>query len=142
MLAIDLDRGVWMRSHPSIGMDIYMYVDDPGVYYDAHGNGVPKELAEAAGFDVETLQKEHLRKTAMDNAMAEIDAKYGSHEKKVVKESGGYQVWDLGLGRYNVTDAKGNLLNKVPITKEQYEVLLKHLAPTPEKPILSAKKTA
>lgn len=132
VFSIDLDRGVWMRTHPGVGMDVYMYVDDPGVYYDAHGNQVSKAIAEAAGFDVEKLEVEHKRKTAVDNAMKEIDAKFGTTQPKVHAEQGGFTAWDMGMGRFNVKDAQGNVLNKDPISKEQAEVLLKHLAPKPK----------
>lgn len=126
---IDLDRGVHMRSHPSLGMDIYMYVDDPGVYYTAHGQKVTRELAEQAGYPVDTQDKEHQIKVALEKAQAEVLASFGEAKSKVVAERQGFKIMDIGLGRFNVLGPEGDLLNKMPIPREQADMLLKHLAP-------------
>ena len=126
---IDLDRGVISRTHPSLGMDIYMYVDDPGVYLTAHGSEVEKTLAEAAGFEVDTYDKQHKIKLAMAEAQSEVLAKFSEATSKVLAERNGFKVLDIGMGRCNVLSPDGDLLNKTPISKEQADVLLKHLAP-------------
>lgn len=127
--AVDLDRGVWSRTHPSLNMDIYMYVDDPGVYFNAHGHPVSKELAEAAGFDTEELDKKHKIKVALEKAHKDVLSQFGEAETKVYAERNGFKVMDIGLGRFNVLGPEGELLNKSPIPKEQAELLLNHLAP-------------
>lgn len=130
VFVIDLDRGVHMNSHPTLNMDVYMYVDDPGVYLTAHGDLVPKEIAEAAGFPVEKHEKAHNIKTAMAAAMAEVMTKFGGEDgPKLHMERGGFKVMNIGMGRYNVHGPDGDLLTKAPVPKEQAELLLAHLAP-------------
>ena len=131
--AIDLDRGVIYRSHPSLNMNIYMYVDDPGVYYTAHGTPVDSALAEQAGFEVDKLDKKHKIKMALAEAQADVMARFGEAKPEVLMERDGFKVMDMGMGRCNVLGPDGDLLNKMPISKEQAEVLLKHLAPKAEK---------
>lgn len=133
--AIDLDRGVHSRTHPTLNMEIYMYVDDPGVYLTAHGDPVKPDLAEAAGFPVAEQVREHEIKTALENAQKQVLEKFGEAQGKikVVKERGGFRILDIGLGRHNVLTTGGDVLNKEPLTLELAQVLLDNLAPVPEK---------
>jgi hypothetical protein len=140
VFSIDLDRGVWMRTHPTLNMDVYMYCDDPGVYYDAHGNTVPEELAAAAGFDTEKLGRDHKIKVALKEAQDAVLAGFGEAKTKVSAERGGFKIMDIGLGRFNVHDPEGNLLHKTPISKEQATILLDHLSPKAEPPKPAVKK--
>lgn len=126
---IDLDRGVISRSHPSLGMDVYMYVDDPGVYLTAHGTEVALALAEQAGFEVDKYAKQHKIKVAMANAQADVLAQFNEATTEVLVERNGFKVVDIGLGRCNVLSPDGDLLNKTPVSREQAEILLKHLTP-------------
>ncbi len=49
---IDYNRGCVKMSHPSSGMDVYMYKDDPGVYLDAFANVVSEAVAQACGYSI------------------------------------------------------------------------------------------
>ena len=145
VFSIDLDRGVHMRAHPSLGMDIYMYVGrprdpskpesdwvgaDPGIYFDAHGNEVSNVLAEQAGFDVESHTKQHKIKVALEEAGKEVLVRFGETKNEVVKERAGFKIKDIGVGRHNVEDPDGNVLNgRQPLTLDQANILLSHLAP-------------
>lgn len=130
MINIDLDRGVHMRSHPTLGMDIYMYVDTPGVYFSAHGEEVDSKLAEQAGFPVDNQLKLRARNDAMKVALAEIDAKFGQNRQEVAYTRDGYRVMDLGDGAFNVVASDGELLNtKGPISRAQADTIMKHVAP-------------
>jgi len=133
VFSINLDRGVHMRSHPSMGMDVYMYVDDPGVYFDAHGNKLTSEIAEQAGFPVDDLDQKHRIKEALDAAQKQVMEQFGVAPKGPVAERDGFKVLDLGLGRYNVLGPDGSVLTKQPISKEHAMLLLDNLAPNPEK---------
>jgi hypothetical protein len=126
-----LDRGVIMRTHPSMNMDIYMYVDDPGVYFSAHGDVVADDLARTSGFDVDKQSREQSIKQAMKKAQEEVLAKFGENKSKVVAQRDGFKVVDLGLGRHNVMGPGGDLLTKSPVPLEQATILLDHLAPKP-----------
>jgi hypothetical protein len=75
-LAIDLDRGVEYRAAGQHGASVYMYVDTPGEYFDAHGNPVNDELAAATGFDVKKHRLLHAKAVKMAEAKAAIDEQY------------------------------------------------------------------
>lgn len=128
---VDPDRGYHMRSHPTIGMDIFMYVDDPGVYLTAHCDRVDDKLAEAAGFPIEKHKKEHDIKAALASAQAEVLKKFGENKPQFVMERGDFKVVDIGLGRHNVLSGN-EVLNKNPISKEEAKILLDHLSPPPK----------
>ncbi len=133
---IDLDRGVLSRSDPQTGMDVYMYVDEPGVYRSAHGTEVNVELAHRAGFEVD----EHLKKrkvqlalaSARDRVLAEME-QANTGEKVVMAERDGFKIIDIGYDRYNVLSPDGDKLNKEPLGKREAVILLEQLAPEPEK---------
>lgn len=128
---IDLDRGVHMRSHPASGMDIYMYVDDPGVYLSAHGNQVDDKLAEASGFPVEEFAKKRRIKLALaaahDKVLQELQESEGTHN--VVAEKEGFQMVDIGMDRFQVLSPDGEALNTHPLPKHDAEILLEQLVP-------------
>ena len=129
---IDYDRGAMFMIHQTTGMNIYMYMDDPGKYVNAFGNPVPERLAQEAGFDIEKygnarVKKE--RKAQFDNLLEkELE---GPQDEKVepILERGGFKVYDKGLGRFNVVDPEGNQLNTTPLSKEVAELLVDQLAP-------------
>lgn len=129
VFSINLDRGVHMASHPSLGMDIYMYVDDPGLYYDAHGHQVPKEWAEQAGFPVDEQTKAQEIKVALKAAEKEVLEKMGAVKQEYVAERGGFKVKDLGMGKYHVVGPDGSVLTKAPVSKEHALMALDKLAP-------------
>lgn len=128
---VDADRGYHMRSHPTLGMDVFMYVDDPGVYMTAHCDPVPDDLAEAAGFPVEENRKKHQIKSALAAAQREVLDRYNENKHEFVVERGDFKIQDIGLGRFNVFSGK-QLLNKNPISIEEATILLDHLSPQPK----------
>jgi hypothetical protein len=131
IFAIDLDRGAMTCSHPSLGIAIYMYLDDPGVYLTEHGNVLEngEALAEQAGFDVAKFSKQRKIKIAMDAANDKIMHEFNESTTKVLVERNGFQIVDIGLDRCNVLAPDGGVLNKAPIPRAQADILLAHLAP-------------
>jgi hypothetical protein len=105
------NAGCLHRHHPS-GMMIYMYNDDPGVYYNERGGRVSDTIAAEANFDVETYGKAHRRKLAYAKASGAVDAEFeGQTNLKVLKEQGEYRLVELGKGVAQVqfveADGKG-----------------------------------
>lgn len=127
---IDYDRGVTMRSHPT-GVTVYMYIDEPGTFRNAFGVEVSDDLAREAGFDVEKLGKQKLRRERVAKAMEAIDADLAEAgaEKRTVASRAGFHLVDIGLGRFNVEDPEGNILNPTPLTEAQGRPLLDKIAP-------------
>jgi len=111
-----------------------MYVNDPGVYYNAHGVEVRAELAEAAGFPVTEQLREHKIKVALHAAQQEVLEKFGAVKKEIVAERAGFKIKTAGVGTYVVLAPDGAVLTQPPIPLEQAEILLKNLAPEAEQP--------
>lgn len=112
---IDYDRpgGVLIKSISSTGMEVFMYRNEPGVYYTAHGTEVNKALAEMAGFDVarHTALREHKKRVALasETIAKELDVLNGVGARVVKEELGGFRLVDIGKGRFLVEDDHGPL---------------------------------
>jgi hypothetical protein len=129
--AINLDRGAMTCTHPSLGIAIYMYLDDPGVYLTEHGNVLEngEVLAQQAGFETEKFAKQRKIKQAMQHANEKIMKEFNESTTKVLVERGGFKIMDIGLDRCNVLSPDGDVLNKTPMPLAQANILLDHLAP-------------
>lgn len=124
-LAQMYDRGVMKRSHP-LGLDVYMYIDLPGEYMTAHGSPITEEFALAAGFPIDILRKEKIKRERMAQAKLAIEQELEVQvqTREVVTEEKGFKVIGIGLGRHMVEDPDGNILNKEPLALEQAKLLL------------------
>lgn len=135
MTNVDYDRGIMKRSHP-VGLDVYMYLDTPGVYLTAHETPLSEEFAKQAGFDVEALRREKTKRERMAQAKLaieqELEVQAQVHE--VVEEVKGFKIVAIGLGRHVVEDPDGNTLTKEPLALEQAKLLLKALTEEAGKP--------
>jgi hypothetical protein len=121
---VDYDRGVIINVHPGTGMDVFMYVDAPGKYITAHSNEVSETIAREAGYDVEKLSKERTRLERKLAAAKLIDAELADDkdiEQVVVRERDGWKLVSFGVGRHNVVDPDGNVLNRSPLSLEMGE---------------------
>lgn len=115
---VDYDRGVIINNHPGSGMDVYMYVDEPGHFMNAHLHRVPDEIAREAGFNTDLLAKERLRLERKAQAGKIIDQELedeASTEEVVVDTRNDFKLVTIGLGRYNVKDPEDNILNAHPL---------------------------
>lgn len=129
---IDYDRGVIINAHKASGMDVFMYVDDPGNYLNAHGGKVSSELAAEAGYDIQKLEKERVRRERKLTASQLIDAELADDKdvsQEVVEERDGYKLVSTGLGRHYVLDPDGNKLTPVHMSLEVATKLLDGMAP-------------
>lgn len=129
---IDYDRGVLKRIEPVSKLEVYMYVDTPGVYLNAHGTPVAEALGKSAGFPVEFYAKQRVRKERMAQAMDAISTELDLVENvtTVVREKGGFKIVDIGLGRHQVHDPDGDNLTKEPLTAQQADLVLDQLVPS------------
>lgn len=146
--AIDIDRGVSIRQivkfdeknprkfEPDIaygGMVVYMYKDEPGIYYDAHGKKLPEHMAKLAGFEVGKLAKARMKKEAvakftqqMTDALA---AEFG--DEVVLKEAGDWKIVQMPMNRAKIVDKESGLaVTAVPMPVEDAYKLLDNLVGT------------
>lgn len=117
----DLNRGVTKRLHPN-GIQVLMYKDDPGTYFDNNGHEVKEEIAEQAGFDVMKLliAKEKMEK--LKAARIAIEKEYAAIEGDIMSETDGFKVVcvDEETNKYDVSSKDGSKrMNEEPLTLEQ-----------------------
>lgn len=143
---IDYDRGVIIKIHQTSGMDVFMYVDTPGVFLNAFGTEIDPSIAKEAGYDVDRLLREKVKRERMAQAAKLIEQELALEEKEgvreVVAERQGFKVIDLGLGRHYVEDPEGNQLTAQPLPLEQAKLLLSKLTPDKEPKVETPKAKA
>lgn len=134
--AIDVDRGVTMRQvvafdsvNPSKfmpdpkfgGLTVYMYKDEPGIYYDVHGNKLPDGMAKIAGFPVDKLAKQRMKREAMTRFEQQLRAQLELETAEadvILAEDGNWQVIELPMERAKVVDkTTGEPVTAVPMPK-------------------------
>jgi hypothetical protein len=128
---IDYDRGVMKSVQPSTGVEVYMYLDEPGVYRNAFGDVITEKLAQEAGFDVEKFRKARIRRERMADAKRAIEEEldHSDVQTKVVKQRNGYALVSMGFGRYNIEDPDGQPLTDKPLTKQEAEAVFDKVVP-------------
>lgn len=131
MSKMDADRGYAMRVIDGSGVQVYMYMDEPGIFRNAFGQEVDDSLARLAGFDVDRLLKERAKRERMKAAFEQIEAEMAEGEAKqeVALERSGYTLIDLGLGRFQIKDPEGGLLTAQPVPEEVARKLFDQLVP-------------
>lgn len=131
---IDVNRGVSIRRHKESGMYVYMYKDEPGIYYNAFEVEISDNLARQAGFNVDEYAKKKLMREAMAKAQVEIarELEFALETKKVVEERNGYKIVDIGSERYFVESPEGQNLNPVPVPRAVAVSILDSMFPKPE----------
>src|SRR6266699_464625 len=109
---IDYDRGVHIRTHHSTGVDVYMYVDNPGVYLSAHGTPVSEALAREAGYpvDEQVKQRELNKRLRAAHAAVYAEMNAGEAAQEIVEERDGFTIVSIGLGRHIIKSPDGDQL--------------------------------
>ena len=133
-MPINLNRGVSKRVHQATGIQVVMYKDSPGVYYDTVGNPVSAELASQAGFQVseEILQKQ--KNDKMAKAMKEIESEYeGNSDGDIIYQEGDLKVQCVGKDLYDVIRIELNeAVNDKPLDEKTALTLVETLLKTVE----------
>jgi hypothetical protein len=125
--------GIQMRQGPG-GMCIYMYNDEPGVFYNERGGKISDRLAEQAGFDVNSLSREKRKQAAMRAAGLAVEEEFASQggHSKVVKERGEYRMVEVAEGLFSIQfiepDGKGTTLTKVALARKAADKLFDDMA--------------
>lgn len=128
------DRGVCVRLHPA-GLEVLMYIDTPGVYFDARGKNVSGVLAKEAGYDTEKFGRDKVYRDRMAAVDAELRAELeqaSEGDKSVVLERDGLRLISIGGGRHYLEDTDGRRLNSVFVTEEKGRELMGKYAPLSE----------
>ena len=143
---IDVDRGVTIRQivkfdkvnthkfEPDMkygGLTVYMYKDDPGVYYDVHGNKLPDGVAKLAGYPIDILAKQRRKKEALKAFDEEMKRQLDlepDEESVVLASDGDWAVMSLPGGRARVVDREtGKSITPLTLPEKDALLLLKEL---------------
>ena len=125
---IDLNRGCIKRKDKDSGIEVYMYKDDPGVYYTPTGEKVSTAMAKKAGYDTGQLAVDKARLDKLSEAQDRINAEFGVTDVGNAFEAGGFAARHIGLDRYHVFDATNTQLTREPCTKDQAIDLVRELS--------------
>lgn len=131
MANIDRNRGCTIKMHAS-GFRVVMYKDAPGHYYDERGEAVAERMAEQAGFDVEGLRRERIKKERLAAYQAQVEAEFATEEEDTERllsqDAAGLRVKHIGGGKYAILDSEGSRLTQKPLTKDEAQTLLEDIA--------------
>lgn len=124
-MALDLDRGVIMRPHPS-GIKIAMYRDAPGEYLSERGDKIDPELAKQAGFDTDRDNRDRVKKQRLAAYKEQLEQDLATEEENLARalSSDKYDVRHVGGGQYAVFDADGEKVTKVALSKKEVELII------------------
>lgn len=136
VLKVDYNRPLIKMADKATGIEIYMYLDLPGVYYNSFELPVSDALAASAGFDIVKFGKMKKRREQLALAMEAIDVELDMEDyneaHEVILERGGFSVVHIGLGRHIIKDPEGGKLVDRPLTLEEAKAALEKLVPSPE----------
>ncbi len=139
VLKIDYNRGVLKKVIATTGMEIFMYIDTPGVYYTSYETEVTDELAAKAGYDIGKLGKLRKRRELAALALQAIDADLDMEEdagtREVIEQRGGFALVHIGLGRHILEDPEGGKLVDRHMTLEEGQKALEELVPSKPQPL-------
>jgi hypothetical protein len=144
-MALDINRGCYIRFHPSGNMKVAMYMDNPGVYMDESGNPLDERFARDSGFDVDKDRREKLKLDRLAAYKAKLEADMASEEDTIagmLTNKGDYDVRHIGGGQYAVFDKDGKKLTKVAMTKADVELLVGAVPTDPNDPATPTAATA
>lgn len=147
MNKIDVNRGVTMRKAVRFdkknpkkfetaygGLEVYMYKDSPGIFYDAHGNEVNEKLAGIAGFPINKLANERKRKERLAAFKDQVDkelALISEDDPIVLAERDGWKIVQAPGGRARIMTTDGDYITPLPVTQEEAFQLLDLTFPAP-----------
>ncbi len=127
---IDYNRGLIKGKDQSTGVNVYMYLDDPGVYLSSQGTMVSQAVAERAGFDIARHRNERIRRLRIGKAKEMIEAQLDHEESKssTIKVQNGWAIKHIGFGKHYIEAPDGSIITDRNLTLEQAHGLLQELA--------------
>lgn len=135
-LKVNYNRPLHKKVEQKTGIEVFMYLDLPGVYYNSFELPVSDELAARAGFDIVKYGKMKKRREQLAIAMQAIDADLEmqdySEAREIIEERRGIKLVHIGLGRHILEDPEGGKLVNRPLTLEEGKMALEGLVPKVE----------
>lgn len=110
---------------PVLDMEIFMFLDEPGVYYDRKMRKMPEEVAAKVGFDVKREAKLRAINERRKEVMSEIADVVEENTRTVVETRGDYQLVEINEGQFTVTGPGGDFMdpNDEVVARELFDAL-------------------
>lgn len=134
-MPIDMTRPVMTRAkfdaHGKSGPKIYMYKDEPGVYYDAHGKEVPAVVAKAAGYNIDVMEKTKTLNMERARLIQRYNDMLAPPPAKIVEivRPKGHKLVKIGDDLYHIEDIDGNLITSAALSRHYATVWLDDIDP-------------
>lgn len=129
-MAIDADRGITRRKHPT-GIYVIAYNDVPGVYYDDRGVPISQKLAREAGFNVERDLRLQQKNNLLEQRRKELEAQFAEDEAKLVQsvndDSDDLEIRALEAGGYAVFRDGASITASSVLTYDQAVSLVENM---------------
>ena len=104
-----------MRMCSETGAQVYMYKNQPGIYYMGDDEPVSSVMAAAVGFDTKRHAAERKVQLAMATAKKETQLEFSLNDAEVLEEAAGFKLVRYGHDNYNVEGPMGKYLNPSPL---------------------------
>lgn len=120
-----------IKKDGSTGPKIYMYEDNPGAYFDAHGHEVPAVIAKQAGYDIESMESRKSLYSERKRLMERYDQMTGPKPPRVVEDvrPNGHQLVRIGPDVYHIEDKFGERITSAPMSRYYAAIWLDDLDP-------------
>lgn len=123
------------------GIAVYMYWNQPGVYYGDHGNELPEAMAKAARYDVEKFRRERQKREALGAASVAIEKEFAaSNTRDVVLEREQYKLLRIADELYIIEYEDGTKMTPNPLPEDIARRVFDQLSPPPPKAAPKATK--
>ena len=128
-MPLDLDRGVYIRLHSASGMQVAMYADTPGQYFDMNEKPVPVALAKSAGFDVLADQMAGMKAARLKDFQATLNKQFEDESARIARlasEGSKYaEIRAIAKDKYAIFDKESGLrLTQFALTESEATDLL------------------
>lgn len=138
-MKIDLNRGVEIRRHKATGSQVFMYVDEPGVYFNENAVDCGEEIARECGFDTETHGKLKERQERLEESRVKVEEDLGLDQDIEIAKRFGFTVIESTPNSHDIFDPNGQKVNAHPMEKAEAIRVMNQFADAAKKAEDSAK---
>ena len=112
---------------PVLPIEVFMYVNEPGVYYDHKGRELPERVAAQAGYDVKREAAKRAVFLERKRISTEIEHVVAARSREVMDERGGFQLVQVD-DLFTVVPTGGGEDYMVPNSEDVARMLFDELA--------------
>lgn len=122
-------------------MEVCMYVDEPGVYFDLNGRKVPEAIAASQGWNVKRYAKLREKTAERKAVMAEMAEVVAERMHEILDEAGGYKLVQISSAHFQVEDDAGVQIMPDPaseeVAREYFNLIVNTEVEAPSAPVMT-----